>query len=84
VILFNITCVAKDGRRTLCGPNQGRYFKATRAGAEQALRDTMANTGEDRLVEIYGKQSRGTFRVDAFDCYDHGDAKGIYVAEEDE
>lgn len=80
-VKYNISFMDKNGLRTLCGINQGRFFKDTREAAEQAMRDIMANTGEDRLVEIYGKQAIGTFRVDAFECYDSGDAKGIYVDE---
>lgn len=81
MIRYNTSYMAKNGLRTLCGPNQSRFFKNTREEAERALCDIMANTDEDRLVEIYGKQSLGTFRVDAFDCYDQGDAKYIYVDE---
>jgi len=78
-ILFNITYKTKDGLRTMITANQGRYMKRTREEAEQALRDTLANNSEERLASIFGAQAIGTFRVDEFDCYDHGDAKGVYV-----
>jgi len=79
MIKFNISFMDKNGLRTLSGPNQGRYFKDTREEAEKHLRDFLTNNSEERLADIYGKQAIGTFRVDEFDCYDHGDAKGIYV-----
>jgi hypothetical protein len=83
MILFNISYVGKDGIRTLFGAAQGRCMCKTREEAEQKLRDIITTNGEDRVVEIYGEQSRGTFRVDPFECWDHGDPKGIYVTEEE-
>jgi hypothetical protein len=81
MIKYNISYMAKNGLRTLMGANQGRFFKDTREDAEQWLHVILTNTGEDKLVEIYGKQVRGTFRVDAFSCYEHGDAKSVYIDE---
>lgn len=78
-VLYNVSCVGKDGLRVLFGANQGRYMHETREGAETFLAALMTNTGEDRLVDIMGERARGTFRVDAFRCYASGDAKGIYV-----
>lgn len=82
VTLFNVSFIDKNGLRTMLGPNQGRYMKATREEAETHLADLMRES-EERLVDICGTQSRGTFRVDAFTCYAHGDAVGIYVDEGD-
>lgn len=79
MILYNVTFVDKLGLRTIVGPAQGRFMKKTREEAEQYLKDLIANNDEDRILSIYGQQSKGTFRVDPFDCYDHGDPKGIYV-----
>lgn len=79
MILYNISFMNKNGLRTLVGTNQGRFFKKTREEAESHLHDFLTNNTEERLASIYGAQSVGTFRVDPFDCYDHGDAKGIYV-----
>lgn len=79
--LYNISFIDKNGLRTMLGPNQGRCMYEDRASAEALLKDMML-LSERRLVEICGEQSRGTFRVDAFDCYHHGDAKGIYVKED--
>lgn len=82
MILFNISYLGKDGLRTLFGPAQGRCMCKTREEAEEKLRAFMTES-EERLVQIYGEQSRGTFRVDPFECWDHGDPKGIYVTEEE-
>lgn len=79
MILFNVTFVTKNGLRTLVTPAQGRYMKKTREEADQDLKDLLANNTEDRLAEVFGKQALGTFRVDPFDCYDHGDPKSVYV-----
>jgi hypothetical protein len=79
---YQVSFVDKLGLRTLLGPAQGRCMHPKREQAEQHLRDLFANTGEDRLVDICGAQARGTFRVDAFECYDHGDPIGIYVEDE--
>lgn len=80
--LYNISFVDRDGLRKLVGPNQGRYFKATREEAAEHLAAFEGPTnGEERLASIFGRQAIGTFRVDAFECYDHGDAVGIYVRE---
>jgi hypothetical protein len=82
MILWNISFIDKNGLRTMLGPMQGRFMKQTRAMAEKHLKDIFTYTGENRLVEICGEQARGTFRVDAFDCWNHGDPKSIYVAED--
>lgn len=82
-VLYNVSCVGKNGLRVLFGANQGRYMHETREGAETFLAAMMTNTGEDRLVDIMGEQARGTFRVDAFSCYASGDARGIYVDDEE-
>ena len=76
-IRFGITYIDTNGLRTLLGPAQGRYMM-TKEEAENALLDLMRES-EDKLVSVCKPQSRGTFRVDAFNCYDHGDPMGIYV-----
>ncbi len=77
--LYNISCINSDGLRVLASANQGRYFFATEAEAEEHLAAVLANNSEERLASIYGTQAIGTFRVDAFECYDNGDATGVYV-----
>ena len=84
MILYNLSFIAKNGLRTIVGPAQGRCMKATREEAETALRNLLANNSRERLVSVFGEQAIGTFRVDSFDCWDHGDPKGIYVVEDEE
>ena len=77
-IRFNISFINRDGVRIMLGANQGRRMFVDLDGAELFLKDLLRNTGEERLAQIYGPQSIGTFRTDAFECYDHGDAVSIY------
>lgn len=84
MIRYNVSHINRNGDRVLFGPNQGRHFSDTRAEKEAWLQACLENTGEDILAHLCGEQSRGTFRVDPFDCYENGDAVGIYVKEHDE
>lgn len=68
----------KTGLRRLTLPNQGRNHEATRAAAEDRLG---CLRGPDGLCRILNPQEFLTLRVDPFECYDHGDAVGIYVDE---
>lgn len=77
--LFQITYINKYGLRTLLGAAQGRHMHHGREAAEEFLAALLANNAEARLVEVFGEQSRGTFRVNPFECYDHGDPVSIYV-----
>jgi len=77
--LYQVTYVQKDGLRTLMGAAQGRLMHHSREAAEEFLVALLQNNAEDRLVSVFGEQARGTFRVDAFECYDHGDPVSIYV-----
>ena|SRR5579864_760169 len=77
--LWNVTYVNKIGLRTMLGPKQGRCMKNSRQEAEEYLAAVMKNSGEQRLVDVCGEQARGTFRVDEFECYPHGDPKSSYV-----
>lgn len=81
VTRFNVTYVTRDGLRMLFSANQGRLFHDTREDAEAWLEAFLENSSDDQRVAICGAQALGTFRVDAFDCYENGDAKGIYVDE---
>lgn len=78
---FNISFINKHGDRVLLGTNQGRFFKETREEAEKALQSMLTPENEGRWRDIYGEQAVGTFRVDPFECYENGDATGIYVKE---
>jgi hypothetical protein len=76
--------VDRCGYRVLVGPNQSRFFRNAREDAEKMLEDFVKSNTEDRLKSIFGPQAIGTFRVDAFRCYQHGDACGVYVEDETE
>lgn len=76
---YAITKIDPDGSRSIFGRAWARYMHDTREAAEKHLADTIKNSGIDRLVSICGEQSRDTFRVDAVECWDTGDPKGIYV-----
>ncbi len=79
--MYQITYRTASGLRTMVTANQGRHMHETRGQAEEWMEKFLANNTIEQLVQVFGKQSLGTFRVDSFDCYDHGDAKGIYVDE---
>lgn len=66
----------KTGLRTLSLPNQGRNHSDSRQEAEGHL---SALQGPDGLCRVMDPQEFLTLRVDEIECYDHGDARGIYV-----
>ena len=63
----------KTGLRQLTFANQGRNFYATNSEAEEA----MAAFEPDLRAKILG-EAANTLEVRVVDCYDNGDAKGIY------
>lgn len=71
--LYNLTFITASGARAMVGARQGRHMKATREEAESYLAEFLKNNSEERLVSVYGKASIGSFRVDPFECFDHGD-----------
>lgn len=71
-IRYAITHVGKDGLRTLTFANQGRNHYVTREEAE-ALMALFA----PGLRNVLGAKT-ATLEVREVECYDHGDAKGIY------
>lgn len=79
--MYQVTCRNRDGLRVMITPNQGRHMHETRAKADDWMESFLENNTTERLSNVYGPRSLGTFRVDAFECYDHGDAVGIYVDE---
>lgn len=78
-VLYNLSFVNRSSDRVMVGANQGRYMHESREACEAFLMAFLENNGAERLESIYGAQAMGTFRVDAFECYDHGDALSIYV-----
>jgi len=79
-IRFALTHVDKHGMRALTYANQGRNFFNTKEAADKRLADTLANNSEERLADVFGPQSIGTFEVRPVECYDNGDAVGVYFA----
>jgi len=79
--LYQVTYTAKNGLRILLGAAQGRHMHPSREDAEAFLSVLLQNNQEEKLASVFGPQSRGTFRVDSFECYDHGDPVSIYVDE---
>lgn len=74
---YAITHVHKNGLRGLTFANQGRNHYDTRAAAYEALGAYMRpGNGLDRVLEPKQFES---LRVDTIECYDHGDAVGIWV-----
>jgi hypothetical protein len=78
-IMYAITHVNKAGMRTLSRPNQGRNHFETRKAAEDLLRAMLKNNSPETMRQVYGADPR--FEVRPVECYDHGDAIGIYFEE---
>lgn len=74
---FVVTYRARDGARTLIGPQQGRHTYATRAEAASMLRAIELNTSAGTLLSVYGPDPR--FEVRPCDCWPgHFDPVGIF------
>ena len=58
--------------------NQSRTIKKPRDKAEKALEQIKVN-GLPRIREILGETGFATLEVREIECYENGDAKGIYV-----
>lgn len=71
--LFAITHIGQDGLRRLTFANQGRNHYANEAQAQAAL-DVYKR---DLQTKILGEQAE-TLAVRPVECYDHGDAVGIF------
>jgi hypothetical protein len=81
-VRFQVSYITRDGLRQLLVPAQGRRMFITLEGAEAWLGTFLVNNTRERLQSIYGEAAIGTFRVDAWECWSHGDPKGIFVDEE--
>lgn len=79
--MYQVTCRKSNGLRGIITAAQGRHMHATKADADNWMESFMASNTTERLAAVYGQQALGTFRVDAFECYDHGDSVGIWVDE---
>lgn len=69
VTRYVVTHVDKDGRRTLCGPAQGRCTKEAPEEAQQLLDSMMQNNRVEggRLAGVYGLP----LEVRPVKCYPH-------------
>lgn len=79
---FAITHVAAaDGLRVLSRANQGRnHFDTEQAGRDYlaAMLDPQTNR-PGVLRSVFGPHYLTTMRVEAVECYDHGDAVGAVL-----
>lgn len=75
MILYAITHIGQYGMRTLTFANQGRNHYKTQEAAQKAL-DGYLKVGDLR-EKVLGNMA-DTLEVRPVECYDHGDAKGIY------
>ena len=73
---FAITHKNGQGMRTLTFANQGRHHFDTRTEAEAALKSIEPSL----RAKVLGSLA-DTLEVREVDCYDLGDAKGIYFDE---
>lgn len=74
-IRYAITYLAANGLRTLMFANQGRNHYDTKEQADRALLEYV-HVGDLRAKVLHDRA--GTLEVRPVDCYEHGDAKGIY------
>lgn len=74
-IRYAITHLAANGLRTLMFANQGRNHYDTKEQADKALAEYV-HVGDLRAKVLHDRA--GTLEVRPVDCYEHGDAKGIY------
>jgi hypothetical protein len=77
---YAATFVNKDGMRTLMTPNQGRCLFDTMEEARKWL-DAVIKPGtnsESTLASVYGPPDKRKFAVRPVECYENGDAVGIY------
>ena len=74
MIRYAITHVNRDGMRGLTRANQGRNHFDTREAAEGFIAAMKRNNSPGILLQMYND----TLEVREVDCYEHGDAKGVW------
>lgn len=80
---YVISHINRDGMRKMTYNIQGRNTRGSMEETQKDLQDFLTNNTTDNLIQIYGKQSSGTFEVSAIECYDgHFDPKGCWIREE--
>ena len=76
VIRYVITYMNHEDTRRLIGPPWGSRTRATEEEAAELLHNVLTNNSEAALVDAYGPQSVGTFKVSPCECWPgHFDAK---------
>jgi hypothetical protein len=73
---YAITKVNKNGMRTLAFANQGRHHFDTEDAAYEMLRAITGTNSLETLHSVYGDIK--LMEVRPVECYEHGDAIGIY------
>ena len=82
-IRYVISHMDKDGLRAMTYACQGRNTRGSIKEAQDDLHNFLTNNTPERLVEVFGTQSAGTFEVSAVECWPgHNDPKGCYIPKE--
>jgi hypothetical protein len=83
VIRYVLSRIDKDGLRIMVYATQGRHTFETRDKAEILLKAFLTNNTPEQLIEVFGPQAIGTFKVSAIECYPgHFDPIGCYIKED--
>lgn len=64
--------------RQLTHPNQGRYLSDTKEDAERRMGLLLSASNEGQIRSVFGAKAVDSFQVRPVECYETGDAKGIY------
>jgi hypothetical protein len=78
---FLLSYVNRDGIRTIFGANQGRNFFDTEGAAQKHMRAVLLNNAADKLTSTFGPLVIESLRVTPAECYENGDAFGIYFGD---
>jgi len=81
-IRYVLTKIDKDGLRSMVSSVQGQYTYSTPEEAQVHLDQLLSSNTQERLVEVFGKQVTGTFKVSPVECWQgHNDHKRYYIEE---
>lgn len=76
MIRFAVTVVCNEVRQ-LFSPNQGQNFFDTKEESDQRIED-IKKVSSSAVNMVFGEFAVLTLETRPVDCYDSGDAKGIY------
>jgi hypothetical protein len=80
---YVLSRIDKDGLRVMVYAQQGRHTYATKEEAQVLLDAFLKNNTQERLIEVFGEHTIGTFEVSAIECYPgHFDPIGCYINKE--